>query len=810
MSSEDWRECPDWLARIGLISRDHVLTSPNAKLTDLCRFLRDGVMVCKLLHIIDEDSIDLRSINQRPQNAQFLCMKNIGIFLQTCEKKFVLHKDDLFEPQMLFEFSDFGKVLGTLSKLSKTPKAQLLGVEGFPQERGHEKYDNAIYETLCRDMVNGPEGDLMNQNIRTFEEEDDYAFTDEKIYAELKLCRTHPRQGDQENIYADPFDFEPLYCELEKGKEVPRDLPREKRDLCLQELVETESNYVDALEMLCKTFHMPLRKLISEEQLRKIFCKIPELAGIHKTLHEGLKEAQNSFNNKTVSKVFLDNQEKLLIYGEYCANLTTAQQELEDVMNNNETIRNVIRECQQKVNDGRHQLREYLFVPLQRILKYHLLLQELVRHTQSTHSDLENLKKAHEAMVDVAVYINEVKRDSEMLQIIKDLQMSIMDMPNEISSLEDLGKLRYDGETRIECHPDPIKKRYVFVFDKVMVICSRQTRDEKYVFKDWVKLENCNVQNTFTGAHGVSTKSKQNSFHLVVNGNKKAYTIFAKDSDAKEKWMKNISEAIDYLNPHENQASGHAFSITTFSKSNTRCNVCEKLLKGTIFQGYLCAKCKMEVHKSCMNNVNQCHGCVSSLTSSHQISQAAALSDSLGALRSSRFPGYGNLQFQEYPWWAERMARDDASIHLALSPEGTFLVRWSDRHEMPVLSLKANGDVKHMRVFRQDETKFFYLSEARYFRSIVELINFYRQSPLSESFTGLDCCLHRPLYDTAVVKFSYKGKGPNHLSLEPGQRVVIMSREGENRGWWKGRIGSRVGYFPKEYVTIENEVLPPW
>lgn len=226
--------------------------------------------------------------------------------------------------------------------------------------------------------------------------------------------------------------------------------------------------------------------------------------------------------------------------------------------------------------------------------------------------------------------------------------------------------------------------------------------------------------------------------------------------------------------------------------------------------GYLCAKCKMEVHKSCMNNVNQCHGCVSSLTSSHQISQAAALSDSLGALRSSRFPGYGNLQFQEYPWWAERMARDDASIHLALSPEGTFLVRWSDRHEMPVLSLKANGDVKHMRVFRQDETKFFYLSEARYFRSIVELINFYRQSPLSESFTGLDCCLHRPLYDTAVVKFSYKGKGPNHLSLEPGQRVVIMSREGENRGWWKGRIGSRVGYFPKEYVTIENEVLSPW
>ncbi|XP_069937392.1 proto-oncogene vav, partial [Cherax quadricarinatus] len=408
----------------------------------------------------------------------FLCMKNIGIFLQTCEKKFNLHKDELFEPQMLFEFSDFGKVLATLSKLSKTPKAQHLQVEGFPQERGQDNYDNKIYETLSTDMVNGPEGDLMNQNMRAFEEDDDHPFKVEKIYAELKLCIPHPRQWEyyEENIYEEPFDFELPYSSLEDNKEAPKTWPKEKRDLCLQELVETESNYVDALHMLCNKFYKPLGKLISEEQLKKIFCKIPEMARIHSMIHEGLTEAQNNSHTKTVSKVFIDNQERLLVYGEYCANLTTAQQELEDIMNNNERIRSVIHDYQQEVSDGRHQLREYLVVPLQRILKYHLLLHELVRHTQSTHSDLENLKRAHEAMMDLAEYINEVKRDNEMLQIIKDLQTSIMDMPNDISNLEDLGKLRYDGETKIECHPDPIKKRYVFVFDKVMVICSRQAR----------------------------------------------------------------------------------------------------------------------------------------------------------------------------------------------------------------------------------------------------------------------------------------------------------------------------------------------
>ncbi|ROT82142.1 Guanine nucleotide exchange factor VAV2 [Penaeus vannamei] len=245
----------------------------------------------------------------------------------------------------------------------------------------------------------------------------------------------------------------------EEEEELARDLPREKRDLCLQELIETENNYVEALEMLTNKFLRPLRELIEESQIVKIFSKIPELAKIHRILHQGLKKAQNNPHAYSVSQVFLDNQEKLLVYGEYCANLTSAQQELEDTMKNNDAARQKIQECQKEVSKGRHQLREYLVVPLQRILKYHLLLRELIRYTSANHPDLENLKKAHEAMMDLADYINEVKRDNEMLQIIEDIQTSIMDIPEELRRREELGKLRLDGEIKIECHPEPNKKR---------------------------------------------------------------------------------------------------------------------------------------------------------------------------------------------------------------------------------------------------------------------------------------------------------------------------------------------------------------
>lgn len=76
-------------------------------------------------------------------------------------------------------------------------------------------------------------------------------------------------------------------------------------------------------------------------------------------------------------------------------------------------------------------------------------------------------------MVDVAQYINEVKRDSDTLAILADIEQSITDwhMPPDVT-LKDYGRLLLDGELRIKAHNDQKQKvRYVFVFDTVMVMC---------------------------------------------------------------------------------------------------------------------------------------------------------------------------------------------------------------------------------------------------------------------------------------------------------------------------------------------------
>lgn len=42
-----------------------------------------------------------------------------------------------------------------------------------------------------------------------------------------------------------------------------------------------------------------------------------------------------------------------------------------------------------------------------------------------SHDDYQGIVKAKEAMIDVSQYINEVKRDSDILQIMRDIQVTI-------------------------------------------------------------------------------------------------------------------------------------------------------------------------------------------------------------------------------------------------------------------------------------------------------------------------------------------------------------------------------------------------
>lgn len=70
MDNELWKECVAWLTRCNVLRPDHTANWPEATIKDLAYTLRDGVLLCNLLHTLDSESIDMKDVNQKPQMAQ--------------------------------------------------------------------------------------------------------------------------------------------------------------------------------------------------------------------------------------------------------------------------------------------------------------------------------------------------------------------------------------------------------------------------------------------------------------------------------------------------------------------------------------------------------------------------------------------------------------------------------------------------------------------------------------------------------------------------------------------------------------------
>ncbi|XP_065932650.1 guanine nucleotide exchange factor VAV3 isoform X11 [Magallana gigas] len=914
MAMEEWRHCVDWLVRCNILPEEHRATQPDASAFDLAQTLRDGVLICHLLNTLSPNSVDLKDFSQRPQLSQFLCLKNIRTFLQSCQSVFGLSTSDLFDPLDLFEVRDFRKVLTTLSKLSKTPIAKRRH-SGFkpPSSRS---CDHEYYNSL-EDLANGfpPEQTSHRPPPRRYQDDDD------DIYGNLPDLALHHDLDDNEEIYDHVYqeDDDEIYEDLCSTRnrressisELPA--PVTKRDYCIKELHDTEKNYVDALRMIHLKFSKPLKDIILKTDRDVIFAHIEKLLDVHEKFQAELQSACTSGKPK-IGEVFVKYKKSLLLYGNYCSDMPKAQERLEEVTRRNENIRTQIETCERLANDGKFKLRDLLHVPMQRVLKYHLLLRELIKQSGKQAEDKDSLEQGLEAMMDLSLYVNEVKRDNETLQLIEEIQSSIGDLQMYLpktpanTTLKDYGRLQKDGELKVKNHTDnKIRIRYIFLFDKVMLMCKAKMVDrlfsgESYSFKEAIILAVYKVQDQQPANRETQRRGDKwnSSFVMGKKDGSNAFSFFAKTEDMKAKWIDAIKLALENASPPQ----GINYVMHTFDQP-TECSVCGKLLRGVFFQGYKCTDpgSDIAVHKECigkkpntgsrvppiparvietshtstyMEVIHEHHRSVCGAKSSFECSrtdiifqtrrspthvqhrQVRALCNYTGnpnpgggrpALRFQKddvikllnndaqwwkgllngdegwFPSQlvqeiENKKHKSYEgnavWFVGPMGRDTANHRMEHMPNGTFLIRVSEnpgRKGELSLSIRYDNQVRHIRVEKNAEG-LFYLADTKFFSSLPELVEFYQDNSLADSFPGVDTTLKFPfktqsgggantrILGYAEAVYDYAATATSQLSLCRGDKVAILSKTGSDKGWWKGEhcISGKNGYFPLAYV----------
>ncbi|KFB45541.1 AGAP010292-PA-like protein [Anopheles sinensis] len=756
-----WRECAAWLTRCNIIPTDHRANHSDSDIKVLATILRDGVLLCNLANFLDPSSFDKKDFNRKPQMAHFLCIQNIKLFLDACKTIFGLKEVDLFEPTMLYDLTNFHRVLLTLSKLSTCRKVQTShNIPGFTPHTAQAER-TSLEDDIYKDLQ------ASTSNPVDYGSHDEHDMKVEEVYQDLCSIQNVARNqlaSSTSNL--------------------------EQRDFVIKELLDTEKNYLEALNALKYVFMAPLEKHLSKEELRAIFPCIKELVEIHTKFLDRLHEAVSPGSKLKLSTTFLEFREPFLVYGEYCSCMTSAVETLREVCKKSSAVEQTVLHSQKEHSDGRLQLRDILSVPMQRILKYHLLLDKLVQETVPTHEDFRGLERAKEAMVDVAQYSNEVKRDSEHLIVIQKVKESISDLnlPNG-NNLEQYGRLLLDGDLNIKAHEDQkMKHRYAFVFEKVMILVKNSNTkigEAQYSFREAhnlldYRIEILNSRRTL----GRDGRLKY-SLLLARKTQATAFTLYMKTEEEREKWKRAFDAAMETLEPVGCKNTDHKFSIHTFD-TPVNCRHCSKFLKGKIHQGYRCKVCEIIVHRGCISSTGRCK----------QLQQTP--------------PPVCDRLLAEFNWFVGTMNRDSATQRLEGKKIGTYLLRVRPQgasHEsetMYALSLKTdNKIIKHMKIYQKKESQnmFYYLSTRRYFKTIIELVSFYERNDLGENFAGLNQLLQWPFKEEIVTAvYDFAPTELNQLPMRKGCQVIVIGKEGDSKGWWRGKTLEKVGFFPKEYV----------
>ncbi|XP_061538584.1 pleckstrin homology domain-containing family G member 2 isoform X2 [Phycodurus eques] len=242
----------------------------------------------------------------------------------------------------------------------------------------------------------------------------------------------------------------------------------------VMEIVETEQAYVRDLKSIVEDYlgciidcgALPL----NPEQVSSLFCNIEDIYEFNSELLEDLERSQHA---AAIADCFVERSEAFDIYTLYCMNYPTSVSVLRECMKNPGLVR-FFQERQATLNHSLP-LETYLLKPVQRILKYHLLLQELAKHSDKSEPGYAAVEDAIITMTAVAWYINDMKRKQEHAVRLQEIESLLVNWSGP--DLSGFGELVLESSFKVH---KVKKERAFFLFDKMLLIAKK--RVERFVY----------------------------------------------------------------------------------------------------------------------------------------------------------------------------------------------------------------------------------------------------------------------------------------------------------------------------------------
>ncbi|XP_045062947.1 rho guanine nucleotide exchange factor (GEF) 3, like isoform X2 [Coregonus clupeaformis] len=341
-----------------------------------------------------------------------------------------------------------------------------------------------------------------------------------------------------------------------------------KRQEVIYELTEGERQLIEDLSLVKKVYYEPMLKLdiMTESELGQIFGTLDSLIPLHEDLLARLERLRGS--EKTVGAIgqTLFNWFPCLgAYVTYCCNQVEAKALL-DMKKQQKRVEQFLRLCQESSFSRKLDLWNFLDLPRSRLVKYPLLLREILKSTPPDHPDEDTLPDALELVQSIVSEVDRKTGEAECQFYRRGL--AYLEEGQRLPEIQLSRFLYCHGELK----NNKGQKLHVFLFELCLVL-TRSVEDREggvvfQVYRQPLPTTTLHLEElpdgeggggggAFRGAFTSGNDKVRNCFRVSSRGRSKAqsHSLQANDSFNKQQWISCLRQAMVQSRDRDAQVS---------------------------------------------------------------------------------------------------------------------------------------------------------------------------------------------------------------------------------------------------------------
>ncbi|XP_067255895.1 rho guanine nucleotide exchange factor 11 isoform X4 [Chanodichthys erythropterus] len=191
------------------------------------------------------------------------------------------------------------------------------------------------------------------------------------------------------------------------------------RQAVIYELYTTEASHLRTLRVLDQVFYQKMQSVLSLEELSCIFLNLRQVYELHANLCESMKKRRETPIVQGIGDIMLARFEGEAgdQFEEQVSHLCSQQSQALELIKNKQRkdprFSHLIQECEASPHCRRLQLKDLLVSEMQRLTKYPLLLDNIIKYTEISSPDLQLLQRAQACCRGILQAVNEDVRETE-------------------------------------------------------------------------------------------------------------------------------------------------------------------------------------------------------------------------------------------------------------------------------------------------------------------------------------------------------------------------------------------------------------